>query len=294
MKVKDIQIDGLGVWSGLAVDSVPETMTLFYGPNEAGKTTLMQFLRAMFYGFTPERRGRYLPPVYGGMPGGAIRVTGPGGGYEVRRHAQLTDTGVVGNLAVTGQDGLSQGQHRLSMLLGQIDETIFVNVFAIGIRDLQELSTLDDTAAADELYKLSSGLDRVSLVDVLRTLRGGRKGLIGNNRADEAEAAVLASLIARRERLRDEVAQLTQNGRRWSELASQRRAQATEIEQSIERVDRWQNELRCVEIGLAVHESWQQRDQLREQIAQDEARSQLPEDAPAQLDWSGTSRWGRC
>ncbi len=283
MKVKDIQVDGFGVWSGLAVDSVPESMTLFYGPNEAGKTTLMQFLRAMLYGFTPERRGRYLPPVYGGTPGGAIRVTGPGGGYEVRRHAQLTDTGVVGNLAVTGQDGLSQGQHRLSMLLGQIDEAIFVNVFAIGIRELQELSTLDDTAAADELYKLSSGLDRVSLVDVLRTLRGGRKSLIGKNKRDEDEAAVLASLVARRERLRDEVAQLTHNGRRWSELASQRRAQASEIEQSTERVERWQNELRCVEIGSAVLESWQQRDQLREQIAQDDARSQLPDDAPSQL-----------
>src|SRR5690606_5820418 len=88
---------------------------------------------------------------------------------------------------------------------------------------------------------------------------------------------------ARRERLRDEVAQLTHNGRRWSELASQRRAQASEIEQSTERVDRWQNELRCVEIGAAVLESWQQRDQLREQIAQDEARSQLPDDAPSQL-----------
>ncbi len=60
MKVKDIQIDGFGVWSNLSVDSLPDTMTLFYGPNEAGKTTLMQFLRAMFYGFTPDRRGRYM------------------------------------------------------------------------------------------------------------------------------------------------------------------------------------------------------------------------------------------
>ena len=43
MKVRDIQIDGFGVWSGLSVDSMPEGMTVFYGPNEAGKTTLMQF-----------------------------------------------------------------------------------------------------------------------------------------------------------------------------------------------------------------------------------------------------------
>jgi len=283
MKVKDIQVDGFGVWSGLAVDSIPETMTLFYGPNEAGKTTLMQFLRAMFYGFTPERRGRYLPPVYGGTPGGAIRVTGPGGGYEIRRHAQLTDSGVTGQLSVTGQDGLSQGQHRLSMLLGQIDEPIFTNVFAIGIRELQELSTLDDTSAADELYKLSSGLDRVSLVDVLRTLRGGRKQLIGKNKADEDDSAVLASLVARRERLRDEVEQLTRNGRRWSELASQRRAQDSEIEQLTERISRWQTEIRSVEIASAVHDSWHERQTIQQQIDHDDLRSQLPEDAPAQL-----------
>jgi uncharacterized protein YhaN len=121
MKVKDIQIDGFGVWTGLSVDSLPDGMTLFYGPNEAGKTTLMQFMRAMFYGFTAERRDKYLPPLHGGTPGGAIRVTGPGGGYQIRRHSQLTDQGVTGQLSVTGQDGLSQGQHRLSMLLGQID-----------------------------------------------------------------------------------------------------------------------------------------------------------------------------
>ena len=31
MKIKDIQVDGFGVWSGLSVDSVPESMTLIYG-----------------------------------------------------------------------------------------------------------------------------------------------------------------------------------------------------------------------------------------------------------------------
>ena len=179
MKIKDVQIDGFGVWSGLTVHSMPDSMTVFYGPNEAGKTTLMQFLRAMFYGFTPDRRQRYLPPVYGGKPGGAIRVTGPGGGYEICRRAQLDQVGAAGNLTVTGSDGLSQGQHRLAMLLGQVDESIFTNVFAIGLRELQELSTLDDTAAADELYKLSSGLDRVSLVDVTRQLKLARQKVVG-------------------------------------------------------------------------------------------------------------------
>ncbi|MCA9160649.1 MAG: AAA family ATPase, partial [Planctomycetales bacterium] len=120
MKIKDIQIDGFGVWSELSVHSMPDTMTVFYGPNEAGKTTLMHFLRTMFYGFTEHRRMRYLPPVYGGKPGGAIRVTGPGGGYEICRRAQLDQGSTTGQLSVTGSDGLSQGQHRLAMLLGQV------------------------------------------------------------------------------------------------------------------------------------------------------------------------------
>lgn len=285
MKIKDIQIDGFGVWTGLSVDSLPEGMTLFYGPNEAGKTTLMQFVRAMLYGFTPDRREKYLPPVFGGTPGGAMRVTGPGGGYEIRRHSQLTDTNVVGRLTVTGQDGLSQGQHRLSSLLGQIDEPIFTNVFAIGMRELQELSTLDDTSAADELYKLSSGLDRVSLVDVMRSLRHGRKSLVGKTGpiVDEVEMNKLTSLIARREKLRDEVTRLTRTGRRWSELASQRRTGLQEIEQLTERINVWEKEARCVETASGIYDTWRERDQIAELIEQKESEVHLPDEAPGQL-----------
>ncbi len=284
MKVKDIHIDGFGVWTGLSVDALPESMTLFYGPNEAGKTTLMQFLRAMLYGFSDERREKYLPPIHGGTPGGAIRVTGPGGGYEIRRHHQLTDKSAVGQLSVTGPDGLSQGQHRLSMLLGQIDEPIFTNVFAIGMRELQELSTLDDTAAADELYKLSSGLDRVSLVDVLRNLRGGRQELIGNTKFDDdADGKKLASLLRRREKLRDEVQGLTTQGRRWSELASQRRTQQQEITQLTERMGVWEREARCVEVATSVYDQWQERHKLELAIAKNEREAQPPDEAPGQL-----------
>ncbi|MEM8669644.1 MAG: AAA family ATPase [Planctomycetota bacterium] len=284
MKVKDIQIDGFGVWTGLSVDSMPDGMTLFYGPNEAGKTTLMQFLRAMFYGFTDERREKYLPPLHGGTPGGAIRVTGPGGGYEIRRHSQLTDSGVTGRLTVTGQDGLTQGQHRLTSLLGQIDEPIFTNVFAIGIRELQELSSLDGTAAADELYKLSSGLDRVSLVDVLRHLRDGRQSIVGSPNSEESsEAKQLLAMLRRRETLRDEVESLTRGGRRWSELALQRRTQSQEIEQLTERLATLERESRTIEVATNVYSTWSQRGEIADEITALQEDNYLPDDAPSQL-----------
>ncbi len=279
MKIKDAQVDGFGVWSGLTVDGLPDTMSVFYGPNEAGKTTLMQFLRTMFYGFTPERRQRYLPPVYGGKPGGAIRVTGPGGGYEISRRAQLDQGGVTGQLSVTGSDGLAQGQHRLAMLMGGIDETIFTNVFAIGLRELQELSTLDDTAAADELYKLSSGLDRVSLVDVTRQLRAARGQVVGLT----PEAGQMQQLMVKREKLRDEIDALTARGRRWGELAALRATQQGELDDLKQRIEQWELESRTFEVSLQVRPNWQQRSAITSQIESLAARTDIPDSAASEL-----------
>lgn len=279
MKIRDVQIDGFGVWSGLNVDSMPEGMTVFYGPNEAGKTTLMNFLRTMFYGFTTERRARYLPPVHGGKPGGAMRVTGPGGGYEIARRATLSDASVVGQLTVTSSDGITQGQHRLTSLLGNVDESIFTNVFAIGLRELQELSTLDDTAAADELYKLSSGLDRVSLVDVIRQLRTART-TIASSSDDHAQ---MQSMLAKREKLRDEIEQQTLRGRRWGELASVRRNQQNEIEELKQRIEQWELEAKTVETAIQVREPWQQRDALKVKLEQLHARTDIQEESRARL-----------
>lgn len=279
MKIKDVQIDGFGVWSELTVHSMPDTMTVFYGPNEAGKTTLMQFLRTMFYGFTPDRKTRYLPPVYGGKPGGAIRVTGPGGGYEICRRAQLDASGSTGNLTVTGKDGLSQGQHRLAMLLGQVDESIFTNVFAIGLRELQELSTLDDTSAADELYKLSSGLDRVSLVDVTRKLRQARQQVISAS----PEEGQMQTMLLKREKLKDEIDENIAQGRRWNELASLRKTQSLELDELKERISQWEVEAKSYEVALQVRPNWIARHKLQAEIDALGARMDVPDSAQERL-----------
>ena len=280
MKIKDIQIDGFGVWSGLSVHSMPDTMTVFYGPNEAGKTTLMNFLRTMFYGFTSDRRQRYLPPIHAGKPGGAIRVTGPGGGYEITRRATLDQNGSEGSLTVTGNDGLAQGQHRLAMLLGQVDETIFTNVFAIGLRELQELSTLDDTAAADELYKLSSGLDRVSLVDVIRQLKAGRQEIAGPT----PDHGQMQFLVMQREKLKEEIDGLSSHGRRWSELAALRKSQNTELSELKERIGQWELEARGYELAMQVRPTWQQHHEISEKIAALNARTDIPDEVAQRLE----------
>ena len=61
MRIKDIQVDGFGVWNNLKLDELPPGVTVLYGPNEAGKTTLMQFVRTVLYGFSPLRQTSRCP-----------------------------------------------------------------------------------------------------------------------------------------------------------------------------------------------------------------------------------------
>ncbi len=167
----------------------------------------------------------------------------------------------------------------LTTLLGSVDESIFTNVFAIGLRELQELSTLDDTAAADELYKLSSGLDRVSLVDVMRQLRGARGELI----ATDAQSGQISSMMMRREKLREEIEQLTIRGRRWGELATHRRNQQTEIDELKQRIGQWQLEAKTVETSLQVREPWLARQTTLNKIKALNARTDIPDDSITKL-----------
>jgi uncharacterized protein YhaN len=56
MKLLALEIEGYGVWSGLKLQRMSEGLNVVYGPNEAGKSTLLHFIRAALYGFSADRR----------------------------------------------------------------------------------------------------------------------------------------------------------------------------------------------------------------------------------------------
>ena len=137
MKIRDITIEGFGVWTGLELLELDDHINVLYGPNEAGKTTLMQFVRAMLYGFSPERRQRYLPPVHGGRIGGRVTLAGADGLFRVERHA--ADAACAEQLEITAGEERLRDDRLLGRLLGNVDEAVYRNVFAIGLREIQEL-----------------------------------------------------------------------------------------------------------------------------------------------------------
>ena len=75
MRIRELHIDGFGRFSGVEYGPLEGSVTVFYGPNEAGKSTLLEFVRRVLFGF-PRRSGRVnaYPAMAGGRYGGRIAI----------------------------------------------------------------------------------------------------------------------------------------------------------------------------------------------------------------------------
>src|SRR5262245_53745517 len=261
MRITDIKIDGFGVWHDLVLRSLSPEVTVFYGPNEAGKSTLMQFLRTVMYGVSPARRERYMPPIAGGRPGGWLKVIGDDGPLTISRYADRGPTD-VGKVTVTMPNGEEQGDRLLRDALEHVDEPTYNNIFAVGLREVQELATLSDTAAAQWLYRLTSGLDRISLYDVIHLCEGTRQRLL--NSADERSE--IRTLLSRQEQLRGELDELVTKGRRWAQSAVKLRELAEEVERRQAEVKALGATGRRLEVAINIKPLWIKRSKIDDQL----------------------------
>ena len=263
MRISDIEVDGFGVWNDLRLESLPGELTVFYGPNEAGKSTLLQFIRTVLYGYSPARRGRYIPPVHGGRPGGRLVVHNGQASYAVQRIASENERDEhPGTLSVLESNGMQCEPGRLRELLGGVDEETFNHVFAIGLREIQELGTLHDNAAADLLYQLTSGMDRVSLVEVARELADSRERLWNG----EHGTAQITQLQERRDRIQAEIDELTARGWKYTDLAAQREALIDDADKLEVDILRHEEDLELLDAAQRVREPWLARIDLDRQL----------------------------
>ncbi len=276
MRITGLHIDRFGVWQDLKMDNLPDGITVFYGPNEAGKSTLMQYMRTVLYGFHPDRCVRFVGgkrsgTLIEGRLGGSLFLAGREREYHITRYANESDPlSDPGELRIATQDGQRHGAQRLATLLNGIDESIFNNIFAVGLREIQHLASLDDTQAARQLYSLSTGTDRVSLVDVTRQLHSTRCRLVGC----EDRESLLGEYVAAQSRLQGQIEHLGTQSDRWANLV----AESDAIEAEIRRIEDTRGSARgkadVAELALRVQPKW---DEVRQLTVELEAMGVVPE-----------------
>lgn len=168
MIIERVQIHGFGRIKDQDM-TIPSGMTVFMGPNEAGKSTIMQFVRSMLFGI-PSRTyptERY-EPLTGGVHGGVLKLIDEAGArWSISRFAS---SGEVGNGSGKSAERLKivktdeSGQlHELTQqdmerdLLGGMSREIFNQLFAISLSELQEIRTLQSDEMSSYLFHAGIG-----------------------------------------------------------------------------------------------------------------------------------------
>ena len=135
MRIREIHVDGFGRFTGVDYGPLERPVTVFYGPNEAGKSTLLEFVRRVLFGF-PRRSGRVnpYPAMAGGRYGGRIAFEDSEGRlYDVRR---TTGRSYGGEVSVTSASGDTLPETELTRLLGNHSRDVFEQVFAFTLNEL--------------------------------------------------------------------------------------------------------------------------------------------------------------
>ena len=60
MRLEELYLDGFGRFHEQTIGPLSQHITVIYGPNEAGKSTLLAFIRALLFGFPAAAAQRIL------------------------------------------------------------------------------------------------------------------------------------------------------------------------------------------------------------------------------------------
>lgn len=269
MRITGWSIDGFGQFNKAEVDDLPPGLIVVHGPNESGKTTLMDFVTGMLFGF-PDKRStkRRHEPVNGGTLGGRLFVIDQAGmPVTIERGASRK------SLQVRDEHG-ERSATALADLLGHVTPELFDNVFGVDLDALQGLRSLDEDAVRERIFSA---------------------GVVGAGRSAEL---ALASLAARRDELfkpkgrgdgyqlrvlRNELAEATEELRAAQAVAAGVTAERRHLDELRDQVDghraegrRLQRRLELIHAVDDVWPAWSAAVDARS-ILDDPERPQLPE-----------------
>ena len=170
MKIREIYIDGFGQFAGRKFGPLDRPVTVFFGPNEAGKSTLLEFIRTVLFGFRP-RKSNY-PPLAGGRHGGSVTLVSQDGHRSIVSRLKGARSGKV---TLKSETGAPQDETLLAQMLGNNSRDVFEQVFAFTLDELHSSELLKDANVNNQIY--SAGMGVTSLPNVMKSIGDERRTL---------------------------------------------------------------------------------------------------------------------
>ncbi|MEZ6049333.1 MAG: AAA family ATPase [Planctomycetaceae bacterium] len=274
MKIRQIEVDRFGPWRNLRLPFEGHPFEMIYGPNEAGKSSLMRFIRGVLYGYDSHAlegpRGDFGEDVRRG----ALLVEHRGVEYRISREGEWNERGTlhVDRLSSSGERREEQPDAILRSITGGTDELLFQNAFAVGLDEVQHLASLHEEEVGQHIYGLTLG-------------PAGRQILKANTEAERHQQQLfqpavkqgeLFSLMAEEDRLQKEIVQATTNSGVYLEKKKQLSNLQDEIEALRKRQQYLQQEQRGCRFMELIYKPWRQVYDYEQELKRLPVRRNLP------------------
>ena len=168
MQLREIHIDGFGIFCNTRVTGLKSGLNIVYGKNEFGKTTLLEFIRRVLFGFpTKKDKTNLYYPVNGGSMGGSLKVELQNGeGLVISR----TPGTHGGNVRISTPQEVLQDQDVLTHVLGNASKDIYRNIYAFTLDELHDFNSLTSDEVKNRIYGAGLGLGSLSLKNIEKEL----------------------------------------------------------------------------------------------------------------------------
>ena len=275
MRIDRIHIEGFGKFRDREFGPLESPISVFLGANESGKSTLLQFIRTVLFGFPGRLNNQVFPPLYGGRHGGSINIVdGEGDHYAVSRF----DGRGIGPVEVRDGHGAIRGEAFLGELLGGHGRDVFTNLFAFSLTELQEGMVLENEDVNRQIY--SAGVGERNLPAATKRLDHARKQLFLPGGRNQRLAGIRRQIGDLEERLRKSSGQSRRHGQLVAELADL----ATEKQDIRDQIQDSTARARRIRRLAAARIEFNEIEAARGQLAELPEIAEFPESAIARLE----------
>ncbi len=251
MHIRSFHVDAFGILRDLTVDSLPEGTAIFLGQNEAGKSTLLDFLRSTLTGYPRTRGGRDRAYITGQARfGGSLELDTPQGIVRLTRRP-----GKDGGLPVlTDSAGNSLDAACWDRMLGGISREVYASVYGFSLQELQNFQSLSSEGVRNALYGASFGMGLRSPGAALKKLDAVLDGLFKARGSSQKISRALGEWEELRRRIRDGEGEIA----RYDALAEQCAALEAQLSALGLEQRHLERERRACERRLRVWRQWEE------------------------------------
>lgn len=179
-----MHIYGFGQLENVKIENLAD-FQVFYGENEAGKSTIMAFIHGILFGFPTKQQTEYrYEPKHSSKYGGNIKIFSEDKGFVLIE--RVKGKTAAGDVSVTCENGVIGSEELLQELLLHVDKGLYQAIFSFNLNGLQNIHQMKGEEIGKFLFSAGMlGTDRLAQAEGglqkgldARFKPGGKKPLI--------------------------------------------------------------------------------------------------------------------